>query len=60
MRTLGDKVVTIRTALLEYLEYFGGNPCIAFEDDNDLPKIPLDHTKDEEFALDISLNLVNY
>jgi hypothetical protein len=46
----GDKVVTIRTALLEYLEYFDGNPCIAFEDDNDLPKIPLDHTKDEEFA----------
>ena len=46
----GDKVVTIRTALLEYLEYFDSNPRIAFEDDNDLPKIPLDHTKDEEFA----------
>ena len=32
------------------MAYFDTNPNISFEPDNDLPKIPLDHTKDEEFA----------
>ncbi len=40
----------ISQALTEYLEYFETNPSIAFESENDLPKIPLDNTKDEEFA----------
>ena len=32
------------------MAYFDTNPSISFEPDNDLPKIPLDNTKDEEFA----------
>lgn len=40
----------IHTALLGYLEYFETNPYIGFEPNNDLPKIPLDHTRDNEFA----------
>lgn len=45
-----NKVQAISHSLTEYLEYFETNPCIAFEPENDLPKIPLDNTKDEEFA----------
>jgi predicted transcriptional regulator len=40
----------IKTALIEYLEYFDTNPTISFEPTNELPKIPLTHSKDEEFA----------
>lgn len=46
----GNKVKEIRAALLDYLDYFETNPYIAFEPKNDLPKIPLDHTKDDEFT----------
>jgi hypothetical protein len=46
----GNKVQAISQALTEYLDYFDTNPCIAFKPENDLPKIPLDNTKDEEFA----------
>jgi tetratricopeptide (TPR) repeat protein len=46
----GNKVQEVRQSLNEYLEYFDTNPRIAFEYENELPKIPLDHTKDEEFA----------
>jgi hypothetical protein len=45
-----NKVQEISQSLNEYLEYFETNPCIAFEPENELPKIPLDNTKDEEFA----------
>jgi hypothetical protein len=45
-----NKVQEISQSLNEYLEYFETNPCIAFESENELPKIPLDNTKDEEFA----------
>jgi predicted transcriptional regulator len=44
------KKQAIRIALLEYLEYFETNPYIGFEPNNDLPKIPLDHSRDNEFA----------
>ncbi len=40
----------VKTALIEYLGYFETNPNISFEPDNELSKIPLDCTKDEEFA----------
>jgi hypothetical protein len=46
----GNKVQAISQALSDYLDYFETNPCIAFESENELPKIPLDNTKDEEFA----------
>lgn len=46
----GTKVKEIQTALYDYIAYFETNPFIAFELDNELPKIPLDNTKDEEFA----------
>jgi hypothetical protein len=45
-----SKVQSISQALTDYLEYFETNPSIMFENENDLPKIPLDNTKDEEFA----------
>jgi hypothetical protein len=45
-----NKVQNISRALTDYLDYFETNPCIVFESENDLPKIPLDNTKDEEFA----------
>lgn len=44
------KKQAIKSALIEYLAYFDTSPNISFEPDNDLTKIPLDHTKDEEFA----------
>jgi hypothetical protein len=46
----GNKIKEIRTALYDYLQYFETNPNIAFDYDNPLSKIPLDPTKDEEFA----------
>jgi hypothetical protein len=45
-----NKVQAIGQALSEYLDYFETNPSIAFEPENELSKIPLDNTKDEEFA----------
>src|SRR5207237_1258661 len=38
----GNKVQEVRQSLNEYLEYFDTNPRIAFEHENELPKIPLD------------------
>ncbi len=46
----GTKFKTIRAALEDYFNYFETNPYISYEPENDLSKIALDHTKDEEFA----------
>jgi hypothetical protein len=45
-----NKVRMISQALSEYLDYFQANPFIVFEPENELPKIELDNTKDEELA----------
>jgi hypothetical protein len=44
----GEKRQAIQRALIEYLEYFEINPQIIWE--NNHPKMPLNHDKDEELA----------
>lgn len=46
----GEKFRAIKDALNDYLMEFEKNPYVSFEPDNDLPKIPLDHTRDDERA----------
>jgi hypothetical protein len=44
------EIDAIRNALYEYISYFEMNPNIVMEYDNPLPKIPLNHEKDEEMG----------
>jgi len=51
-----EKVTEICTALYEYMAVFETHPQIAFEED-ELPKIPLNHTKNEESVQRIIIKL---